>query len=127
MPFELVASLSGGGLRRACATWKRGSAVGIVGSVRRVGAGALALALLSGCTATGPGGPRASQGDIAICVYVRGLSTSDPLGLRARGEGGIWDDVSDGELNGLIALAWNRPGGSERQAVLARCRTLGAI
>ena len=101
--------------------------MGVRWTCRRMGAGVLALALLAGCTATGQVAPRASQGDIAMCVYVRGLSASDPLGLRARGEGGIWDDVTDGELNGLIALAWNREGGPQRQAVLSRCRTLGAI
>lgn len=83
--------------------------------------------LVTGCGQASPLGPRASQGDIALCVYVRGLSQSEAVALKARGEGGMLDDVSDGQLVGLAWVANFKLAGSERNALLARCRELGAL
>ncbi len=88
--------------------------------------GLVAAVVLSACDA-GPLSPRASQGDIALCVHVRSLSANDWLSLKSRGEGGLFDGATDGELIGLTATANHKPGGSERSAVVARCRGLGAI
>ena len=72
-------------------------------------------------------GPRASAGDVTMCTYIRGLSSTEVLALRLRGQGGIMDDISDGELMGLVNLAVNKQGGAARNNVLSRCRELGAI
>ena len=82
--------------------------------------------VLLACEAGTPLG-RASQGDIALCVYVRGLSAGEDVRLKARGEGGMLDDVTDGELIGLAWVANLKRSGSERTAVLARCRAIGAV
>lgn len=37
------------------------------------------------------------------------------------------DDISDGELMGLVNLAVNKQGGAARNNVLARCRELGVF
>jgi len=96
-----------------------------LGHVRRVVAGVLCLAMLAGCGPTGPVGPRASQGDIALCFYVR---DSEFVNLKSRGEGGLLDDAKDGQLIGRAIVAERTPRGSaERNAVVARCRELGAF
>jgi len=84
--------------------------------------------LLVGCSSgSSPLGPRASAGDVTMCVYVRGLGSSEVLSLRLRGEGGIMDDITDGQLMGLVNLAVDKPGGAVRNNVISRCRELGAF
>lgn len=96
-----------------------------VRNVWRATAATLCIALVAGCGPTGPIGPRASQGDIALCYYVR---DSEFVGLKARGEGGLLDDATDGQLIGRAIVAERTPRGSaERNAVVARCRELGAL
>jgi hypothetical protein len=80
--------------------------------------------VLAACAAGTPFG-RASQGDIAVCVFVRDTA---PVFLKSRNQGGIIDDATDGELIGLALAASGTPKGSpQRNAVLARCREIGAF
>lgn len=86
------------------------------------------VAIVSGCSLSSP---RASQGDIAACVYVQGRSDGSFLsrGINARQNGlpDIVGDTTDGALRGLLSLAWFEAAGPGRDAVLARCRELRAI
>ena len=74
---------------------------------------------------------RASQGDIAACVYVQNAADDRTL-VRANyardfGAPALADGVDDGVLRGLLTRAWLEAAGPERDAVLARCRELRAI
>ena len=87
--------------------------------------------LLAGCGISQPTQPGVSQGDIALCTYIDGLSSSAPLwmvrGQNVPNDLDLFEDVTDGQLLGLVALAWGREAGTRRDAVLDRCRELGAL
>ena len=87
----------------------------------------LAASILSACSLFPQ---RASQGDVAACVYVHNAVADRPLVFPDYAFGGgppIVEGVEDGALRGLLAIAWLEAAGPERDAVLARCRELRAI
>lgn len=87
--------------------------------------------LLTGCAISQPRQPELSQGDIALCTYIDGLSSSVRLwmerGQTVPNDLDLFEDVTDGQLLGLVALAWGLEAGTQRDAVLDRCRELGAL
>ena len=86
--------------------------------------GLVAPVILAACAPGTPFG-RASQGDIAVCVFIRDTA---PAFLKTRNEGGIIDEATDGEHIGLALAASGKPQGSpQRNAVLQRCREIGAF
>jgi len=91
----------------------------------------VALAASVALSACAPGTPlgRASQGDIAACVYVQNAEPSLHLRLGSYENQGpdIASEVTDGVLRGLLAHAWAKIDGPHREAVLDRCRELRAL
>ena len=90
--------------------------------MRRVGAAFVVGVVVAGCAE--PAGPRVSQGDVALCVYMRDAA---PVVFN-RDLDRLLADATDGQLIGLASASRAKLKGSpERNAAVARCRAIGAL
>lgn len=96
--------------------------VGVTVTWRGISAALAAAVVLSGCVGPGVSTSRPSQGDIALCFYLRDIEWVDRASLDR-----LVPNATDGQLIGLATAAFDRSSGAAvRKSADARCRTLGA-